>query len=102
MGFTRAIYNSGTVTSEFDSSELGTKQEAYWRVEQGKLLEDENGEPYEVIEYICPEGISDTLGVWDTKNNKFIPDGYFDINTGFLWPSGSSASTEKINTWGSL
>ena len=32
------------------------------------------------------EGVSNTEGVWDDINNKFIPDGYFDRTTGHITP----------------
>ena len=32
------------------------------------------------------EGVSDTEGVWDNINNKFIPDGYYDQTTGYITP----------------
>tara|TARA_R110000744_G_scaffold216711_1_gene335479 strand:- start:447 stop:680 length:234 start_codon:yes stop_codon:yes gene_type:complete len=67
MAFTRATYNSKTVTKVLDSSQLATNQEKYWNTE---------------------EGVSDTIGVWDDINNNFIPDGWYDETTCWLWPEG--------------
>lgn len=69
MAFIRAKYNSGTIQSKDDSSQLATNQTKYWKTE---------------------DGVSDTLGVWDDTNRKFIPDGWYDSTTGWLWPSGST------------
>jgi len=66
MSFIRATYNSGTIQSESDSSELALNQTKYWETE---------------------EGVSDTLGVWDDVNEIFIPDGWYDYTTGWIWPS---------------
>jgi len=68
MAFIRARYNSGTVQSQDTSTELATNQTKYW---------------------VTEEGVSDTLGVWDDVNRRFIPDGWYDDTTGWLWPSGS-------------
>ena len=65
MAFIRAAYNNAIVTKIDDSSELSTNQNKYWTSE---------------------EGVSDTIGVWDNVNNKFIPDGVYDEHTGWLWP----------------
>lgn len=67
MAFIRATYNSENVTKVSDSSQLATNQTKYWNNE---------------------EGVSDTIGVWDSVNNKFIPDGMYDTPTGWLWPVG--------------
>ena len=99
MAYIRATYNSGSVTSVEDSSQLATGQEIYWQDQIGRLLEDENGEPYEIIENVTPEGISDTLGMWDNINNNFIPDGFYDKTTGWIWPSGSIPNNNDINEW---
>lgn len=69
MAFTRATYNLGTILSKEDSSQLAVGQTKYWETE---------------------EGVSDTLGVWDSINQIFIPDGWYDHTTGWLWPSGSN------------
>ena len=66
MAFIRAAYNNAIVTKLDDSSELATNQNKYW---------------------ISEEGVSDTIGVWDNVNNKFIPDGVYDEDTGWLWPA---------------
>jgi hypothetical protein len=65
MSFIRATYNSGTVQSQDTSTELATNQDKYWATE---------------------EGVSDTIGVWDDVNRRFIPDGWYDETTGWLWP----------------
>jgi len=68
MAFIRARYNSGIVQSQDTSTELATNQTRYWG----------------------GDGVSDTLGVWDDVNRKFIPDGWYDDTTGWIWPSGSN------------
>ena len=76
MAFTRATYNSKTVTKVLDSSQLATNQEKYWNTE---------------------EGVSDTIGVWDDINNNFIPDGWYDKTTGWIWPEGLDWSEYNAN-----
>ena len=66
MAFIRASYNSETVTKVDDSSQLAINETKYWNTETG---------------------VSDTLGVWDNVNNKFIPDGWHDSITGWYWPT---------------
>ena len=68
MSFIRATYNAGTVQSQDTSAQLATNQTKYWG----------------------GDGVSDTLGVWDDVNRRFIPDGWYDDTTGWLWPSGSN------------
>ena len=65
MSFIRATYNSGSISKQSDSSILSSGYEKYWKSENG---------------------VSDTIGVWDDTNNKFIPDGLNDRTTGWLWP----------------
>ena len=65
MSFIRATYNSGLILKKSDSTEIANSQEKYWQSENG---------------------VSDTIGVWDETNNKFIPDGLYDEDTGWLWP----------------
>ena len=67
MAFIRATYNSETIIKISDSSQLATNQIKYWNSE---------------------EGVSDIIGVWDDINNRFIPDGWYDKTTGWLWPEG--------------
>jgi len=67
MSYIRSTYNSGVVTSSLDSSELASSQNKYWSTQ---------------------DGVSNTVGVWDDDNNKFIPDGLYDNDTGWLWPEG--------------
>jgi|TARA_R110002167_G_scaffold229099_1_gene434481 hypothetical protein len=81
MAFTRATYNSETVTKVSDSSQLATNQTKYWNTE---------------------EGVSESVGVWDTTNNKFIPDGFYDSLTGWLWMSGSLPSDADLKYWETL
>jgi len=72
MAYIRATYNLGNIISVSDSSQLATGQTKYWSTE---------------------EGVSDTTGVWDDTNDKFIPDGILDDNTGWLWPIDLDWST---------
>ena len=65
MAFIRATYDNEIVTRVDDSSQLATDQSKYW---------------------VTDDGVNDTLGVWDDVNNKFIPDGWYDELTGWLWP----------------
>jgi len=65
MAFIRATYDSQIVTKVSDSSEIATNYSKWWPTE---------------------EGVSDTIGVWDNINNRFIPDGMYDDTTGWLWP----------------
>tara|TARA_R110000824_G_scaffold158949_1_gene333035 strand:+ start:1026 stop:1253 length:228 start_codon:yes stop_codon:yes gene_type:complete len=67
MAFIRSNYNSETVTKTSDSSQLATNYEKHWTSESG---------------------VNDSLGVWDDENNKYIPDGMYDMATGWLWPIG--------------
>ena len=76
MAFIRATYNSETVLKVLDSSQLATNQEKYWNTE---------------------EGVSDTIGVWDDINNNFIPDGWYDETTCWLWPEGLDWSEYNAN-----
>ena len=76
MAFIRATYNSETVTKVSDSSQLATNQIKYWDSE---------------------EGVSDTIGVWDNINNRFIPDGWHDETTGWLWPENLDWSIYNAN-----
>tara|TARA_R110002072_G_C7928610_1_gene531506 strand:- start:690 stop:923 length:234 start_codon:yes stop_codon:yes gene_type:complete len=76
MAFIRATYNSKTVTNVLDSSRLATNQKKYWNTEKG---------------------VSDTIGVWDDINNNFIPDGWYDEITGWLWPEGLDWSEYYAN-----
>tara|TARA_R110001583_G_scaffold28857_12_gene101716 strand:- start:268 stop:513 length:246 start_codon:yes stop_codon:yes gene_type:complete len=78
MAFIRATYDSETVTKVSDSSQLATNQTKYWNNE---------------------EGVSNNIGVWDSTNSKYIPDGLYDNNSGFLWISGSTPSSTQINEW---
>tara|TARA_A100001391_G_C5040054_1_gene270645 strand:- start:930 stop:1157 length:228 start_codon:yes stop_codon:yes gene_type:complete len=65
MAFIRATYYSGSIIEISNNSQLAIDQNKYWTSE---------------------EGVSDTIGVWDNVNNKFIPDGVYDEDTGWLWP----------------
>ena len=65
MSFIRVTYNLGVISKESDSTEIATNQSKYWTTD---------------------EGINDSLGVWDDVNKKFIPDGWYDEDTGWLWP----------------
>ena len=76
MAFIRATYNSETVTKVSDSSQLATNQIKYWDSE---------------------EGVSDTIGVWDNINNCFIPDGWYDETTGWLWPEDLNWNNYNAN-----
>ena len=67
MSYIRSSFDSGSIISQDDSSTLSTGNEKYW-----------SSEP----------AVSDTIGVWDNTNNKFIPDGLYDNTTGWLWPEG--------------
>lgn len=64
---TRATYNKGTVLDSHSSTVLTLSQTKYWATESG---------------------VSDTIGVWDTTQEKFIPDGLNDARSGWLWPLG--------------
>ena len=99
MAYIRATYNSGSVISVEDSSQLATNQNSYWLYTQTKIEPNEKGEPIETTEQVLDEGISNTLGVWDNINNNFIPDGFYDKTTGWIWPSGSIPSNNDINEW---
>jgi len=74
MAFIRATYSSGTVQSQDTSIELATNQTKYW---------------------VTEEGVSDTIGVWDDVNRIFIPDGWYDETTGWLWPVGLQWDYDK-------
>ena len=76
MAFIRSTYNSETVLKSSDSSQLATNYKKYWDTEVG---------------------VSDTIGVWDNGSNKFIPDGWFDNDTGWLWPVGLDWSNYNAN-----
>ncbi len=76
MAFIRATYNLETVTKVSDSSRLATNQIKYWDSE---------------------EGVSDTIGVWDSINNRFIPDGWYDETTGWLWPEDLNWNNYNAN-----
>ena len=65
MSFIRATYNLEIVTKVSDSSEIATNYKKWWPTE---------------------EGISDTIGVWNDTNNRFIPDGMMCELTGWFWP----------------
>jgi len=65
MAFIRATYNLEIITKVSDSSEIATNQTKWWTTE---------------------DGVSDTIGVWDDVNNRFIPDGWYDATTGWIWP----------------
>ena len=65
MTFIRATYNSGSVIQTSNSSILATSVSKYW---------------------VSGSGVSETQGVWDNENNNFIPDGFYDKLTGWLWP----------------
>ncbi len=76
MAFIRATYNLEVVTKVSDSSEIAINQTKWWASE---------------------EGVSDTIGVWDDVNNRFIPDGWYDKTTGWLWPEGLDWSEYNAN-----
>ena len=76
MSFIRSTYNSGSISKQSDSSILSTGHEKYWTSD---------------------DGVSDTIGVWDDINNKFIPDGLNDQTTGWLWPQELDWSNYNAN-----
>jgi len=65
MAFIRATYDGSTVTSVDDSSTLAANYTKYWTNEHG---------------------VEDSPGVWCTTANKYIPDEWYDEETGCLWP----------------
>ena len=47
--------------------------------------------------WISESGVSETQGVWDNENNRFIPDGLLDDTTGWLWPENLDWSNYNAN-----
>jgi hypothetical protein len=76
MAFIRATYHSGSIIEISNNSQLAIDQEKYW---------------------ISESGVSETQGVWDNENNRFIPDGLLDDTTGWLWPENLDWSNYNAN-----
>ena len=66
MAYIRATYNAfKVVTSVDDGSTLAVNYTKYWTNDTG---------------------VEDSLGIWDTTTNKYVPDQWFDAETGILCP----------------
>ena len=76
MSFIRATYISGSIEAQDDNRQLATDQTIYW---------------------ITGSSIANSLGVWDTENSKFIPDGWYDHDSGWLWPVDLDWSNYNAN-----
>jgi hypothetical protein len=66
MAFIRATYDGNNVIAVSDSSILASGYEKDW---------------------ITDDYVTDNLGVWDTTNNVYIPDGWHNLETDWIWPS---------------